>query len=182
MVYVHFTWKQSTVSIILREKNCTALVYINVFGRNSDTPSISGHPKASTNHATMLRLRPCGGKAPASVHALFRARLPRPASSTAYAVAASSALEELAAERKGRPLLPTISASFHRMLVGSRLASHLIPLRAFVHMVLARRWPACWASERKREGDGILFAKMPNWGCFVFHVNAGPNCGVHDFI
>jgi hypothetical protein len=110
-------------------------VYINVFGRNSDTPSISGHPKASTNHATMLRLRPCGGKAPASVHALFRARLPRPASSTAYAVAASSALEELAAERKGRPLLPTISASFHRMLVGSRLASHLIPLRAFVHMV-----------------------------------------------
>ncbi|GJN19116.1 hypothetical protein PR202_gb06354 [Eleusine coracana subsp. coracana] len=53
----------------------------------------------------MLRLRTCGGKAPASVPALFRARFARSASSTAYAAAAvasaSSALEELAAERKG---------------------------------------------------------------------------------
>ncbi|KAK3156123.1 hypothetical protein QOZ80_2AG0103160 [Eleusine coracana subsp. coracana] len=50
----------------------------------------------------MLRLRTCGSKAPASVPALFRARFARPASSTAYAAAStSSALEELAAERKG---------------------------------------------------------------------------------
>jgi hypothetical protein len=85
----------------------------------------------STNHATMLRVRPCGGKAPASVHALFRARLARPASSTAYAVAAaadSSALEELAAERKGRPLLPVVSVSFHRMLVDNRLAFPASPV------------------------------------------------------
>nr|CAB3445778.1 unnamed protein product [Digitaria exilis] len=55
----------------------------------------------------MLRLRACGGKAPALVPALVRARLARRASSAAaYAaaattVSASSALEELAAERKG---------------------------------------------------------------------------------
>ncbi|TVU32782.1 hypothetical protein EJB05_24538, partial [Eragrostis curvula] len=52
----------------------------------------------------LLRLRTCGGAAPASAPALFRARLARPASSTAYAAAAvsasSSALEELASERK----------------------------------------------------------------------------------
>jgi hypothetical protein len=64
--------------------------------------------EASTSHATMLRLRTCGGMAPASVPALFRARLARPASSTACAVAAATSctLQELAAERKGRPPSP----------------------------------------------------------------------------
>ncbi|KAG8069923.1 hypothetical protein GUJ93_ZPchr0006g41933 [Zizania palustris] len=48
-------------------------------------------------------LRACGGAAPAAMPALVRARLARPASSTAYAAAtaSSSALEELAAGRKG---------------------------------------------------------------------------------
>ncbi|OEL16331.1 Ribosomal RNA large subunit methyltransferase I [Dichanthelium oligosanthes] len=56
----------------------------------------------------MLRLRACGGTAPASVPALVRARLARRASSAAYAEATvaaasscSSVLEELAAERRG---------------------------------------------------------------------------------
>jgi len=59
----------------------------------------------------MLRLRACGGTAPASVPALVWARLARRASSAAYGAATVSAassasfgLEELAAERKG--LLP----------------------------------------------------------------------------
>ncbi|CAD6251720.1 unnamed protein product [Miscanthus lutarioriparius] len=56
----------------------------------------------------MLRLRACGGTAPASVPTLVRARLSRRASSAASAAAtvasassSSSALEELAAERRG---------------------------------------------------------------------------------
>lgn len=54
---------------------------------------------ANTSYAM---LRACGAAAPASVPALVRARLARPAS----AVASSSALEELAADRKGpRPFL-----------------------------------------------------------------------------
>nr|BAJ94331.1 predicted protein [Hordeum vulgare subsp. vulgare] len=47
-------------------------------------------------------LRACGAAAPASVPALVRARLAKPSSSVAAsAVASSSALEELAADRKG---------------------------------------------------------------------------------
>ncbi|KAL6888756.1 hypothetical protein ACP4OV_009782 [Aristida adscensionis] len=55
----------------------------------------------------MLRLRACGGAAPASVPALVRARLAKTSSSAACAAvasavaASSSCLEELAAERKG---------------------------------------------------------------------------------
>jgi hypothetical protein len=52
----------------------------------------------------LLRLRACGGTAPASVPALVRARLAHRASSTDCAAAVSSsspALEGLAAERKG---------------------------------------------------------------------------------
>ncbi|KAL6629936.1 hypothetical protein ACP70R_029701 [Stipagrostis hirtigluma subsp. patula] len=64
----------------------------------------------------MLRLRACGGTAPASVPALVRARLYRAASSAACAAAASaassssssSALEELAAERKGAKCLARV--------------------------------------------------------------------------
>ena len=50
---------------------------------------------ASTSYAM---LRACGAAAPASVPALVRARLARPASAVA---SSSSALEELAADRKG---------------------------------------------------------------------------------
>jgi hypothetical protein len=59
----------------------------------------------NSKQAMLLRLRACGGTAPASVPALVRARLARRASSASCAAAASSsassALEELAAERKG---------------------------------------------------------------------------------
>ncbi|AQK68777.1 S-adenosyl-L-methionine-dependent methyltransferase superfamily protein [Zea mays] len=56
----------------------------------------------------MLRLRACGGTAPASVPALVRSRLSRRSSSAAYAAAtvasassSSSTLEDLAAEHRG---------------------------------------------------------------------------------
>jgi len=73
----------------------------------------------------MLRLRGCGGTAPASVPALVRARLARRASSAAFAAAtvasassSSSALEELAAERRGHPLsLPRLSACCRTVLL-----------------------------------------------------------------
>ncbi|KAF8783794.1 hypothetical protein HU200_000232 [Digitaria exilis] len=142
----------------------------------------------------MLRLRACGGKAPALVPALVRARLARRASSAAaYAaaattVSASSALEELAAERKGRRLpffSANLSAPFRSPAPAVSCCLALAPRICSLYPILYRapehvsRVGGGVPRGRSGHRGGFLFVEMPKRILHFLRFGKDPACALN---